>query len=313
MQSPRRFLPSLSLLCAFEAAARTGSITAAAKELSLTQSAVSRQIRALEEQLEVELFHRERQSIRLTPGGETYAREVRDALRKIGAASLNLRANPFGGTLTLGVLPTFGARWLTPRLPRFLALNPGITVHLLTRANDFDFDLEPIDAAVRFGDGDWAGTEAVFLRAETVVPACSPAFRADHDFRRASDLGKAPLLHMTTRPDAWEQWLAHHGVAFDTIHGMLVDQFAVAAEAAVAGLGVALLPEFLIEEELRTGRLVLAIDLPMRHADAYHLVWPRERASHPPLHAFRAWILAETADDRRRGARGRDEAVHDPV
>lgn len=306
MQSPRRFLPSLSLLSAFEAAARTGSITAAARELSLTQSAVSRQIRALEEQLEVELFHRERQSIRLTPGGESYAREVRDALRKIGAASLSLRANPFGGTLTLAVLPTFGARWLAPRLPRFLVHSPGITVHIMTRSGDFDFDVEPIDAAVRFGDGDWPGAESAFLRPETVVPACSPALRNDHDFRRAADLAKAPLLHMTTRPDAWEQWLAHNGVAFDTVHGMLFDQFAITAEAAVAGLGVALLPEFLIEEELRTGRLVLAIDLPMRHADAYHLVWPRERASHPPLHAFRDWILAETADDRRRAGRGRD-------
>ncbi len=109
MPGPRRFLPSLPLLSAFEAAARTGSITAAAKELSLTQSAVSRQVKALEEQLEVELFHRERQTIRLTVGGDAYAREIRDARRKITTGSLNLRANPFGGTLTLAILPTFHA------------------------------------------------------------------------------------------------------------------------------------------------------------------------------------------------------------
>jgi LysR family glycine cleavage system transcriptional activator len=299
MQSPRRFLPSLSLLSAFEAAARTGSITAAAKELSLTQSAVSRQIRALEEQLEVELFHRERQSIRLTAGGDAYAREIRDALRKIGAASLNLRANPFGGTLTLAVLPTFGTRWLAPRLPRFLAAHPGITVNLFTRTQIFDFAIEPIDAAVHFGRANWPGAESVLLRGDRVVPVCSPALGRHYEFRRPSDLRKAPLLHMTTRPDAWEQWLAHHAVAFDTVHGMLFDQFATAAEAAAAGLGVALVPDFLVEEELRSGRLVLALDLPVESADAYHLVWPRERAAHPPLVAFRDWLVAETAVDRR--------------
>lgn len=129
----RRFLPSLALLSAFEAAARTGSVTAAARELSLTQSAVSRQIKALEEQLKVELFVRERQTIHLTAAGEAYACEVREALLKISTASLNLRANLGGGTLNLAILPTFGTRWLAPRLPTFLASNPGITINLATR------------------------------------------------------------------------------------------------------------------------------------------------------------------------------------
>ena len=155
VQGPRRFLPSLPLLSAFEAAARTGSITAAAKELSLTQGAVSRQVKALEEQLEVELFHRERQTIRLTVGGDAYAREIRDALRKISNASLNLRANPFGGTLTLAILPTFGTRWLAPRLPKFITGNPGITINLVTRLSQFDFRLEPVDAAIHFGRPEW--------------------------------------------------------------------------------------------------------------------------------------------------------------
>ncbi|TBW35346.1 LysR family transcriptional regulator [Siculibacillus lacustris] len=298
MQSPRRFLPSLSLLSAFEAAARTGSITAAAKELSLTQSAVSRQIKALEEQLEVELFHRERQSIRLTVGGDAYAREIRDALRKIGAASLNLRANPFGGTLTLAILPTFGTRWLAPRLPKFLSLHPGITINLLTRLSRFDFGLEPIDAAIHFGAPEWSGAETALLRFETVVPTCSPDLKSHYEFVKPGDIRKAPLLHLTTRPDAWEQWMTRHAVPAQAVHGMLFDQFATAAQAAISGLGVALLPDFLIEDELRSGKLVLALDLPMRSPEAYHLVWPHERAAHPPLVAFRDWLLAETAPDR---------------
>ena len=160
MRSSRRFLPSLSLLSAFEAAARIGSITAAARELSLTQSAVSRQVKELEEQLKVELFHRERQTIRLTVGGEAYAREIRDALRKISSASMNLRANPMGGTLTLSILPTFGTRWLAPRLPKFLSCNPGVTINLVTRLSYFDFRSEPIDAAIHFGRPRMAGRGA---------------------------------------------------------------------------------------------------------------------------------------------------------
>ncbi len=298
MQSPRRFLPSLSLLSAFEAAARLGSITAAARELALTQSAVSRQIIALEDQLEVELFHRERQTIKLTIAGEVYAREIREALRRISNATLNLRANPFGGTLTLAILPTFGTRWLAPRLPGFLAQHPGITINLLTRLSRFDFELEPVDAAIHFGKDEWPGAEMALLRTETVIPACSPQTRARFGFAEPGDLHKAPLLHLTTRPDAWERWFMANRVAPQAVHGMLFDQFATAAQAAMSGLGVALLPEFLIEDEIADGRLVAALDLPMPSTEAYYLVWPNQRAQHPPLAAFREWLLSETARDR---------------
>lgn len=297
MLSPRRFLPSLSLLAAFEAAARTGSITTAARELSLTQSAVSRQIKALEDQLEVALFTRQRQTIRLTAGGAAYAREIRDALAKISAASLNLRANPTGGTLTLAILPTFGTRWLAPRLPRFFALHPGVTMNLVTRLAPFDFDKEPVDAAIHFGAADWPGTDAAFLRGETVWPLCSPEFRAHRAFDTAADIAAAPLLHLTSRPDAWERWMAHHGLPPRAVHGMLFDQIATVAQAAISGLGVALLPDFLVEDEKRAGTLVPALDLPMPSLSAYHLVWPRDRADYPPLAAFRAWIRAEAVSD----------------
>ena len=302
MLAPRRFLPSLSHLQAFEAAARTSSVTLAARELNLTQSAVSRQIKALEEQLEVELFHRERQTIRLTPGGEAYARDIRDALKKIGTASLNLRANPLGGTLNLAILPTFGTRWLAPRLPSFLNNNPGITLNLVTRLTRFDFALEAVDAAIHHGNGEWRGAETILLRTEYVIPACSPALREQYAFATAADVRQAPLLHLTTRPDAWERWLRLHNAPAEHVQGMLFDQFATVAQVARAGLGVALLPTFLIEEELRTGQLVPALDTDdggaMKNAEAYFLVWPVGRGDHPPLVAFRDWIRAETAADR---------------
>ncbi|WP_310385168.1 LysR substrate-binding domain-containing protein [Rhizobium sp. 1399] len=293
MLSPRRFLPSISHLAAFEAVARTGSVTSAARELDLTQSAVSRQIKALEEQLGVELFLRERQTVRLTLAGDAYAREIREALRRISSASLNLRANPHGGTLNLAILPTFGTRWLAPRLGRFLATNPGVTINLVTRLSSFDFRLDSIDAAIHFGHPHWPGAELAFLMSERTLPACSPDFLKHNAISRAEDLLTAPLLHLTTRPDAWERWFADNGVVFESVHGMLFDQFATAAQAAIAGLGVALLPTFLIQEELKRGDLIPAVDREMESRERYYLAFPPERADYAPLAAFRDWIVSE--------------------
>ncbi len=255
MLAPRRFLPSTHALSAFEAAARTGSFTAAAREMNLTQSAVSRQIKGLEERLGVDLFLRERQTVRLTAAGEAYVRDVREALRIIATASLNLRANPHGGTLNLAILPTFGTRWLAPRLPDFLARNTGVTVNLTTQPQPFDFGVERLDAAIHYGRPDWPGTGAAFLMRETVLPACAPAVQAEHRFASAAQLRKAPLLHLATRPDAWERWLRANGAPGEGVTGMVFDQFATLAQAAKHGLGVALLPEFPIARE--SSRMVI--------------------------------------------------------
>ena len=292
MAAPRRFLPSTSLLAAFEAAARTGSITIAARELDLTQSAVSRQIKALEEQLGVQLFVRERQTIRLTLAGDSYARDIREALRRISSASLNLRANPMGGTLNLAILPTFGTRWLAPRLGRFLSSNPGITINLVTRLSPFDFRLDMIDAAIHFGLGHWPGADLTFLMKEQTVPACSPAFLAAHPIASPADMLDVPLLHLSTRPDAWEKWFASQTLKAEGVQGMLFDQFATAAQAATAGLGLALLPTFLSENELERGDLV-TVGATIESAERYYLATPIERVAYPPLVAFRSWITRE--------------------
>lgn len=310
MQTPRRFLPSIALLSAFEAVARTGSVTAAARELSLTQGAVSRQIKLLEAQLGTPLFARERQTVRPTPAGEAYARDIRDALRRISAASLNLRANPFGGTLNLAILPTFGTRWLAPRLPDFLARHPGISVNLSTRLVAFDFRLDTMDAAIHFGTADWGGAEHLTLMAEDVLPMASPDFAARHFGAErslprgaggiaedAAALVRLPLLHLTSRPDAWERWFAARGIAAEGVTGMLLDQFATISAAAMSGLGVALLPTFLVAEEMRRGELVPLSAKAFRPAERYHLVWPPERAAYPPLAAFRAWIASVSSAD----------------
>lgn len=293
MAIPRRFLPSMSLLTAFEAAARHESFTMAANELSISQSAVSRQIRLLEEQIGSPLFVREKQTVQLSEAGAAYAREVREALQRVGNASLNLRANPNGGTLNLAILPTFGTRWLAPRLPRFLDQHPGITINLSTRLSAFDFRSDPFDAAIHFGDKPWAGAEGVELMTEIVVPVASPDFLDRHEVKKPGDMLKLPLLHLASRPDQWEGWFAAQNVDADRLRGMLFDQFATAAQAAGSGLGLALLPEFLIEADLRRGDLVRALDAPMPSQQHYFLVWPAGRDAYRPLAMFSKWIQAE--------------------
>jgi LysR family transcriptional regulator, glycine cleavage system transcriptional activator len=295
MQTPRRFLPAIGLITAFEASARLLSFTAAAKELALTQSAVSRQIRALEEQVGVDLFVRERQTIRLTPAGKSYARDIRDVLRRLSAASLNLRANPNGGTLNLAILPTFGTRWLAPRLPAFLASNPGISINLATHLVEFDFRREPLDAAIHFGSPNWPGTHSMSLLGETVIPMASADFVSRHRMETAGDLRAVPLLHISSRPDAWERWFRAQEIEATGVTGMLFDQFATIAQAAAAGLGVALLPTILVEREVAQGELVVAIDLPVVSEEGYHLVWPLEQDGYWPLKAFRDWLTGITS------------------
>lgn len=290
---PRRFLPPTSLLASFEAAARTQSFTLAARELSLTQSAVSRQIRALEELLGAPLFRREKQKVSLTLAGKAYAREIRDALNRISNATLSFRAHPVGASLQIAVVPLFGSRWLTPRLARFITQHPEISVNLTTRTEPFDFRLDTVDAAIHFGLPEWPGARLDFLMEEQLVPACSPAFREQLGGDNPAGLLGVPLLHLVSRPDAWERWFAGAGVDPGEVRGMLFDQFTPIIEAARAGLGVALLPKALTTREFERGELVQPVDAIYQGPECYYLSWPDTHEGHPPLEVFRAWILQE--------------------
>ncbi|WP_206244527.1 LysR substrate-binding domain-containing protein [Novosphingobium terrae] len=293
----RRFLPSMQLLCSFEAAARLESFTAAAAELSLTQSAISRQIRALEDILGSDLFHRERQTVRLTRAGEAYAREIRDALNMVSAATLGFRASPRGGSLNLAVLPTFGARWLAPRLRGFADAFPEITVNLTTRLAPFDFALDHVDAAIHYGMENWSGARMVPLLSEVVIPVCSPEFARRHPLGRIEDVLNVPLLHLASRPDAWERWFTAMHCPVTDLRGMVCDEFTLTSQAAAAGMGVALLPRFLIERELQRGELILALDAPMSGGERYFLAWPAERRDYAPLRHFREWLVQQAEQD----------------
>ena len=293
MVAPRRFLPSISMLVAFEAVARHESVTTAASELSLTQGAVSRQIQGLEEQLGVSLFEREKKRLRLNLAGSSYAYEIRGALKRIADASLHLRANPDGGTLNLAILPTFGTRWLAPRLADFLAQHTGITVNLSTRLTQFDFGVDGQDAAIQFGEPTWLGAECMALMDELVMPVCAPSLLGAKGIKTAADLLELPLLHLGSRPNAWEQWMRSNEVDFPILRGMLFDQFATMSKAAVYGTGVALLPMFLIERELKEGLLVSAFGEPVASPGCYYLAWPKHKSDYKPLIRFRQWLGSE--------------------
>lgn len=294
MRVSRQYLPSISLLSAFEAVAETLSFTMAARELSLTQSAVSRQVKALEEQLGVPLFDREGQRVSLTATGEAYVRDVREALKMIASASIAAQSNLRSGTLDLAVLPTFGARWLAPRLSGFFAAHPGITVRFTTKLRPFDFDMEQLDAAIYFGRPNWSGATTAFLMNETVLPVCSPHFKTQHHFTSPADLLSVPLINLSSRQNAWASWFSAQNISGQTGGGVVFDEFATASQAAIHSVGVALLPEFLIERELAEGSLVPVLDVRQKSSEAYYLAWPERRNKFPPLLAFKDWIVTET-------------------
>jgi LysR family glycine cleavage system transcriptional activator len=280
------------MLTAFEAAARTGSFTEAAAELNLTQGAISRQVRALEGQLDVELFARVRKSVRLTETGRRYAEEIENGLQAIRLATLNAMTDQRGGTLNLAILPTFGTRWLIPRFSAFLQQHPDITVNFATKLSPFDFKKEDLHAAIHYGATDWPDTESTFLMKEETVPVCSPGLLEAQLLERPEDLQNMPLLQLRTRPLAWQEWFEAAGLETPPATGMVFEEISTIAQAAVAGLGVSLLPRFLIESELDSGELAIVLDRPLMSSFGYYLVTPADRADYAPVVQFKNWLLS---------------------
>jgi LysR family transcriptional regulator, glycine cleavage system transcriptional activator len=292
----RRYLPSIASLLALEAVDRLGTASAAAEELALTQGAISRQLRVLEDQLGLPLLIRERQRLRLTPAARDYVREARRALSILSAASLTLRANPTGGSLALAILPAFGMHWLAPRLTRFAEAHPEVTVNLSTRLRPFDFAESRFDAAIHYGRQDWPGVDYLKLMDEDILAVGAPALLPE-PLGRPEDVLALPLLQLESRTGDWGRWLAHHDVPGQRPPGMLFDQFATMMQGAIHGLGLALLPQFLIGRELAEGRLVPAHGGAVRALGSYYLVWPKDRPERAPLASFRSWVAREAAAD----------------
>ncbi|MEK8031413.1 LysR family transcriptional regulator [Ideonella sp. DXS29W] len=299
----RRKLPSTAALAAFEAAARHQSYTKAAAELSVTQSAVCRQIASLESFLGVALFRRNQRGVGLTEAGQRYARSVAARLDEVERDTLDLMAQAGlggqGGSLELAVVPTFATQWLLPRLSRFQAAHPGITVHFSSRTRPFLFADTELDAAIHAGDGRWPGTEGRLLMPEALVTVASPALLKGRTDWTPQSLSTLPLLQASTRPYAWRHWFEAHGLEIEhDMAGARMELFSMLSEAAAQGLGVALLPRLLVEDQLSSGRLVQVVAHVFESDRRYYLLYPEHKAASPALKAFADWLETEAAQYR---------------
>jgi len=301
----RRKIPSIESLIAFECAARHQSFTRSADELSLTQSAVSRQIACLEEYLGVPLFNRIKKRLSLTDVGQMYAKQVREHLERIERDTLAAMAHRgAGGILELAVIPTFATRWLIPRLPEFYEKHPHVTLNLTTRAEPFMFNDTMFDAAIHFGSPVWPGALTDHLFGEEMTPVCSPKLLKGRKLLRPADIAKLSLLHQSARPEAWRHWFVQAGMHdIPCMKGQRYELFSMLVEAARAGLGIALMPRFLVLSELANGELVIPCDTSLRNEKGYYLVYPEYKQGSLLLEMFRKWLLA-TANQYREADAG---------
>lgn len=289
-------IPGMPALMAFEAAARHESFTLAAKEISLTESAVSRQIAVLESTLGVRLFVRNKQRVVLTRAGKLYAAQIRRSMQSLDRDTLNVMAmGNSGGYLDLAVLPTFASHWLIPRLNDFNTRHGDIAINMGVKTDMFTFSETHFEAAIHYGEPTWPGTSADYLFGEEVVPVCAASL-IKGPVTDPGQLLQYPLLHSTTRPDAWRTWFA--GVQIDdpsTMVGVRYELHTMLISGAAAGLGIALIPKFFVENQLDQLGLVIPYETPGVSESSYYLVYPTEFSHGTPLTLFRTWLLEQAA------------------
>lgn len=292
----RSLTPSISLLLAFEAAARHGSFTKAAEELFITQSAVSRHVQALEASLQTTLFERTGRTIELTPEGALYAQEINTALLRIRRASMQIYGSKGRGrVLQLAVLPIFGTKWLMPRISRFYEKHPGAMIDIHSRNDAFELSMSEMDACITMGCGDASTLDNMHLADALGVVVASPQVLKERPIRRASDLLNHQLLQITSHFSLWKDCLLANGV--DPRRHVMGPKFEYTAhliQACVGGVGVGLISDIFIKDELRSGQLV-SPDIPnfVRPKKSYFLVNAREKSAHPTLILFKEWLREE--------------------
>lgn len=283
----------------FEVVARTQNLTLAAAELNVTQSAVSRQIGALETYLGLELFRRERHGVTLTRAGRAYADKVVPAFDQIATATEALVKKSGDRTLRVRTYTTFAAKWLIPRLGEFRRLHPGIEVKITNAVPDVDFDRDKVDVAIQFGHGHWPNVHAEFLFADEIEPVCSPAFRkrfAPNAKYPASLLRHQRLVSHYRRSD-WTDWLNATGLG-DATQGSVEMEFSTSVltwQAAVDGLGIAIGQNRLLTQEFEKGLLVRPFARPVRSGLGYYLVWPSRARESQKVSTFSEWMIAASA------------------
>lgn len=297
-------LPGLRSLRAFDAAARHLSFTKAAQDLAVTPAAISHQIKEFEDQIGVSLFVRTSRSMRLTRQGQLLHAAVSEALEGLGRALQRIRKLESHGRLKITASPSITAKWLVPRLDRFLSLLPGADVRIDVSQTVLDFDRDDVDVSIRFGNGDYPGLRVDRLFEDVIFPVCSPKLLAGRKpLREPRDLLQHNLIHLDFEaqgavwPD-WRMWMLAAGIReFDDTRGLHFRQTSLALQAAIDGLGVALGESSTTADDLAAGRLVKPFELSLKAPPlfAYYVISPVETADAPMVKAFREWVLAEAA------------------
>ena len=289
-------LPSLNGLRAFEAAARHLSFTNAASELNVTQTAISHQIRRLEEELGMPLFVRQNRALALTPHAKAYLPGVRAAFNDLRLATDRLLRRDDDHVLTVSTLASLAAKWLLPRLSKFQESHPGIDVRITTSTGLVDFRSGDVDAAIRYGRGNWSGLRADWLMADELFPVCSPALlKSGKPLRCPEDLANWTLLHSSGGyDDDWRLWLTAAGLPADISKqpGLSFDLILMTVQAAIDGYGVAMGRTSYVEADIASGRLVVPFKITLPADAGFYLVSPEGKTDPPKLVSFRQWLQA---------------------
>jgi LysR family transcriptional regulator, glycine cleavage system transcriptional activator len=291
-------LPSLNGLRAFEAAARHLSFTLAASELNVTQTAISHQIRRLEEELGIRLFVRQNRALALTPEARDYLPGVRAAFNDLRLATDRLLRKDDDKVLTVSTLASLAAKWLLPRLTDFQEHHPGIDVRITTSTSLVDFQRDNVDAAIRYGRGQWPGLRADWLMADELFPVCSPSLlHGGKPLRSPEDLKSHMLLHTSNaNSDDWRLWLTAAGLPADIARqpGITFDMIFMTIQAAIDGIGVAMGRTSYVQDDIAKGRLIVPFKIALPADAGFYLVAPEGRREAPKLAAFREWMIAAT-------------------
>jgi LysR family transcriptional regulator, glycine cleavage system transcriptional activator len=291
----RRLYPSVHLLRAFVMTARYASISRAAEALHLTQSAVSKQIQELESTVGVNLFERVRKRLSLTPAGHRYEAAIRPLLAQLEAATLDLiTSKDGGGALHISSLPTFGAKWLIPRLPAFQKLHPHIALNFVPFAQGYTFARPDLDCSILFGDGNWPGAVADYVIGREVVLIAPPAPKSKPLLKKPQDVAKFTLLQHPSVPQAWIHWCEAHGVkGVNPLAGPQLDQFHSLIRAVMAGMGLGLVPRCLVQDDINAGLVSAPLNDGYVDDSGYYLCYPEGKSNLAQLVSFKDWLLSQ--------------------
>ncbi|MFV0927851.1 LysR family transcriptional regulator [Pseudomonas palmensis] len=296
----KRLVPSMAALQCFEAAARHLSFTRAAQELHLTQSAVSKQVAQLEDMLRHHLFLRIRRRLQLTPAGALYLAEVNKILTQVDMSSRYILS--YGQqteVLKVATQPSFGVRWLIPHLKGFGKRYPNIHLDICNEMESFALLQNTADVVFFYGQGTWPGATCIELFGDEVVPVCAPELLQGHTLTEAGELAERVLLQSTSRPEAWHEWFLEQGLhSANSYHGPRFDTFYMCVGAALSGCGVALVPRYLVEQELAEGKLVIPWPYAMRSSGAYFVAFAEHAAEVPKVRSLVEWIREQATAPR---------------